>query len=172
MVLWILAVTLGLVAGSLAARISERLAFLEAKEAAQKKPRVTTVRTLYFCSGCPHNTSTRVPEGSRAAAGIGCHYMAVWMDRKTETFTHMGGEGAQWIGQAPFTEKVAMKGAAMAMASGDRLGLAHTLARLGQKPFEKEGKLENLPGMLAGWTAFRDLNAFPEQSFREWWSKR
>jgi L-lactate dehydrogenase complex protein LldF len=75
-------------------------------------------------------------------------------------------------GQAPFTERVAMKGAALAMASGDRLQLAHTFARLGQRVFEKDGKLENLPGMLAGWTAFRDLNAFPQQSFREWWSNR
>ncbi|TMG72573.1 MAG: indolepyruvate ferredoxin oxidoreductase family protein, partial [Betaproteobacteria bacterium] len=58
----------------------------------------------YFCSGCPHNTSTRVPEGSRAMAGIGCHFMALWMDRNTATFTHMGGEGAPWIGQAHFTE--------------------------------------------------------------------
>ncbi|GMW07275.1 MAG: indolepyruvate ferredoxin oxidoreductase [Nevskiales bacterium] len=60
-------------------------------------------RLPYFCSGCPHNTSTRVPEGSRALAGIGCHYMALWMDRSTATFTQMGGEGAAWIGQAPFT---------------------------------------------------------------------
>ena len=63
------------------------------------------MRQPYFCSGCPHNTSTRVPEGSRATAGIGCHFMAVWMDRNTSTFTHMGGEGAPWIGQAPFTEE-------------------------------------------------------------------
>ncbi len=61
-------------------------------------------RTPYFCSGCPHNTSTKVPEGSRALAGIGCHYMVGWMDRSTDTFTQMGGEGAPWIGQAPFTE--------------------------------------------------------------------
>ena len=60
-------------------------------------------RTPWFCSGCPHNTSTRVPEGSRAVAGIGCHYMAVWMDRSTSTFTQMGGEGVPWVGQAPFT---------------------------------------------------------------------
>ncbi len=59
-------------------------------------------RIPYFCSGCPHNTSTKVPDGSRALAGIGCHYMAQWMDRSTETFTQMGGEGVPWIGQAPF----------------------------------------------------------------------
>ncbi|MDP3525392.1 MAG: indolepyruvate ferredoxin oxidoreductase family protein, partial [Hoeflea sp.] len=62
-------------------------------------------RTPYFCSGCPHNTSTRVPEGSIAAAGIGCHFMALWMDRDTNGFTQMGGEGAQWVGQAPFTTR-------------------------------------------------------------------
>ncbi len=84
--------------------IEERLAFLDAKEKALKAPHVAFKRTPYFCSGCPHNTSTRVPDGSRAAAGIGCHFMASYMDRHTETFTQMGGEGAQWIGQAPFTE--------------------------------------------------------------------
>jgi indolepyruvate ferredoxin oxidoreductase len=62
-------------------------------------------RTPWFCSGCPHNTSTRVPEGSRALAGIGCHYMALWMDRSTATYTQMGGEGVPWVGQAPFTSE-------------------------------------------------------------------
>ena len=59
----------------------------------------------HYCSGCPHNTSTRVPEGSRALAGIGCHYMATWIyPTTTQTFSQMGGEGVAWIGQAPFTE--------------------------------------------------------------------
>ena len=62
-------------------------------------------RTPYFCSGCPHNSSTKVPEGSIAGAGIGCHFMALWMDRSTVGFTAMGGEGAQWIGQAPFSKR-------------------------------------------------------------------
>lgn len=62
-------------------------------------------RTPYFCSGCPHNTSTRLPEGSRAYAGIGCHIMAMWMDRGTSGYTHMGGEGANWIGEAPFSTR-------------------------------------------------------------------
>src|SRR5471032_592076 len=84
-------------------RYRGRLAFLDAKEKALARPRVTSIRQPYFCSGCPHNTSTRVPEGSRATAGIGCHFMAVWMERNTSTFTHMGGEGAPWIGQAPFS---------------------------------------------------------------------
>ncbi len=63
------------------------------------------VRTPYFCSGCPHNISTKVPAGSRAYAGIGCHYMVQWMDRETVGFTHMGGEGANWIGEAPFSSR-------------------------------------------------------------------
>ncbi len=84
-------------------RYRERLAFLDFKDQALRKPRVSVQRQPFFCSGCPHNTSTRVPEGSRAMAGIGCHYMALFMDRNTSTFTHMGGEGAPWIGQAPFT---------------------------------------------------------------------
>ena len=62
-------------------------------------------RTPYFCSGCPHNTSTRVPEGSRASAGIGCHYMALWMDRDTVGFTAMGGEGANWVGESYFSKQ-------------------------------------------------------------------
>jgi len=62
-------------------------------------------RLPYYCSGCPHNTSTKVPEGSRAYAGIGCHYMVQWMDRNTQGFTHMGAEGANWIGEAPFSKR-------------------------------------------------------------------
>ncbi|WP_421683768.1 indolepyruvate ferredoxin oxidoreductase family protein [Stutzerimonas urumqiensis] len=84
--------------------IQARLAFLDAKEKALAARSYNTVRTPHYCSGCPHNTSTKVPEGSRAAAGIGCHYMVQWMDRRTETFTQMGGEGVNWIGQAPFTD--------------------------------------------------------------------
>ncbi|QBF32214.1 indolepyruvate ferredoxin oxidoreductase family protein [Thalassococcus sp. S3] len=61
-------------------------------------------RLPYFCSGCPHNSSTKVPDGSRAYAGIGCHYMVQWMDRETLGYTHMGGEGANWIGEAPFSK--------------------------------------------------------------------
>ncbi len=75
------------------------------KEKALARPKISLARLPYFCSGCPHNTSTNVPEGSRATAGIGCHVMAIWMDRSTSTFTHMGGEGVPWIGQAPFTDE-------------------------------------------------------------------
>jgi indolepyruvate ferredoxin oxidoreductase len=85
-------------------RIEQRVAFLENQERALAGRSAGIVRTPYFCSGCPHNTSTKVPEGSRALAGIGCHYMAQWMDRETATYTHMGAEGVPWVGQAPFTE--------------------------------------------------------------------
>ena len=85
--------------------LAERLARLDARERQLGGGNVVPfARTPYFCSGCPHNTSTRVPEGSRALAGIGCHYLSQFMDRNTATFTQMGGEGAAWIGQAPFTE--------------------------------------------------------------------
>ncbi|MHB1123818.1 MAG: indolepyruvate ferredoxin oxidoreductase family protein [Ramlibacter sp.] len=61
-------------------------------------------RVPYFCAGCPHNTSTRVPEGSHAQAGIGCHFMASWMDRDTEGLIQMGGEGVDWVSHAMFTK--------------------------------------------------------------------
>src|ERR1700712_3009981 len=87
-----------------AARMDARIALVEAKERAMVVQAIdTSERTSFFCSGCPHNTSTRVPEGSRAVAGIGCHYMSVWMDRSTVTFSQMGGEGVSWVGQAAFT---------------------------------------------------------------------
>ncbi|MFM2345640.1 MAG: hypothetical protein RL654_393, partial [Pseudomonadota bacterium] len=93
------------VPAEVAARMDERLRVIDAREQALAAQAKTPVgeRTPWFCSGCPHNTSTRVPEGSRALAGIGCHYMATWMDRDTVTFSQMGGEGVAWVGQAPFT---------------------------------------------------------------------
>src|SRR5829696_921780 len=84
--------------------LAERIARLDARERPSGGNVIAFARTPYFCSGCPHNTSTRVPNGSRALAGIGCHYLSQFMDRNTATFTQMGGEGAAWIGQAPFTE--------------------------------------------------------------------
>ncbi len=93
-------------AADLRRRIEERVFIIEAKEKALQLPHTVINRAPTFCSGCPHNTSTHVPEGSRAVAGIGCHYMATWMpERRTETFTQMGGEGVPWIGQAPFTRE-------------------------------------------------------------------
>jgi len=87
------------------ARINAQLAIIEAKEKSLQDLNINTIgeRTPWFCSGCPHNTSTRVPEGSRAMAGIGCHFMSVWMDRSTVGFTQMGGEGVPWVGQQPFS---------------------------------------------------------------------
>ncbi|HEX7769323.1 MAG TPA: indolepyruvate ferredoxin oxidoreductase family protein, partial [Dokdonella sp.] len=84
--------------------ITSRVAWIEAKEHELTLPRANFPRVPHYCSGCPHNTSTQVPEGSRALGGIGCHYMVTWMDRRTDTFTQMGGEGVTWCGQAPFTE--------------------------------------------------------------------
>ncbi|WP_170412918.1 indolepyruvate ferredoxin oxidoreductase family protein [Ruegeria atlantica] len=77
------------------AKLSEARRADNAEEIATRLP--------YFCSGCPHNSSTKLPDGSRAYAGIGCHYMVQWMDRETTGFTQMGGEGANWIGEAPFS---------------------------------------------------------------------
>ena len=85
-----------------AARIQAQLAIIEAKETQMQTVQLNAARLPWFCSGCPHNTSTRVPEGSRAMAGIGCHFMTLWMDRSTEGFTQMGGEGVPWVGQQPF----------------------------------------------------------------------
>ncbi|MBT4039710.1 MAG: indolepyruvate ferredoxin oxidoreductase family protein, partial [Rhodospirillales bacterium] len=93
-----------LTAHGISANLFERLEQIE-----DRATRVSTLssdvkRLPYYCSGCPHNTSTVVPEGSQAAAGIGCHFMVTWMDRDTDTFTQMGAEGANWLGRAPFTK--------------------------------------------------------------------
>jgi len=85
--------------------IGQRVARLRESQRIAAETRDVAQRTPYFCSGCPHNSSTVVPEGMRAYAGIGCHYMAQWMDRSTLGFTHMGGEGANWIGEAPFSTR-------------------------------------------------------------------
>ena len=87
------------------AEVMHRIEALEAAELGRHLEPEAMQRRAYFCAGCPHNTSTRVPEGSRAYAGIGCHYMVQWMDRATEGFTQMGGEGANWIGEAPFSTR-------------------------------------------------------------------
>jgi indolepyruvate ferredoxin oxidoreductase len=92
-----------LIEPGLADRISARMRQIDQVEGRSSKAVLSIERIPYFCSGCPHNTSTQVPEGSRANAGIGCHYMAQWMDRRTDTFTQMGGEGMTWVGQAPFS---------------------------------------------------------------------
>jgi len=89
----------------IAAMLRAKADWFNGREASQVQAVSPVVRTPYFCSGCPHNTSTKVPGGSRAMAGIGCHFMAQWMDRNTETFTQMGGEGAPWTAIAPFTDE-------------------------------------------------------------------
>ena len=106
--------TPGMVAQSIVGRLKkysdmpdfdQRLARIKQIETGAKGSPPTILRTPYFCSGCPHNISTKVPDGSRSMAGIGCHGMALWMpDRNTQTITHMGAEGVNWIGQAPFSK--------------------------------------------------------------------
>jgi indolepyruvate ferredoxin oxidoreductase len=86
-------------------QIAARVAALKEAQRILAETQDVAVRIPYFCSGCPHNTSTVVPEGMRAYAGIGCHYMAQWMDRSTLGYTQMGGEGANWIGEAPFSKR-------------------------------------------------------------------
>ena len=110
--------TVGMVARTIAARLLQR----DLPEDIRKRLKATSntlqkefeagkdylppiSRTPHFCAGCPHNRSTQVPEGSKAMAGIGCHYMAHWMDRETETFTQMGAEGAPWCGIHNFTDE-------------------------------------------------------------------
>ena len=121
------------VPADIAARMDGRIAILDAKERAPLTVSTDTgERAPWFCSGCPHNTSTRVPEGSRAVAGIGCHYMTVWMDRSTSTFTQMGGEGVTWVGQAPFTKD------------------AHVFANLGDGTYFHSGLLAIRQSIAAG----------------------
>lgn len=86
------------------AKMNQRVDFVKQRQIEIDQMEATSIRMPYFCPGCPHNSSTKVPDGSQAMAGIGCHYMAIWMDRSTALNTQMGGEGAPFIGQAPFIE--------------------------------------------------------------------
>ena len=88
-----------------AARIRARADALQRAEAEAAAHEAPATRLPHFCAGCPHNTSTKLPEGSSAMAGIGCHFMVQWMERSTETFTHMGGEGVPWTAIGPFTDE-------------------------------------------------------------------
>jgi indolepyruvate ferredoxin oxidoreductase len=85
--------------------LANRVSRLKQAQSAVAAMTDVSARTPYFCSGCPHNSSTVVPQGMRAYAGIGCHFMSQWMDRNTLGWTHMGGEGANWIGEAPFSRR-------------------------------------------------------------------
>lgn len=87
------------------AELAARLAAIGAMQGKLAEVQEHAKRTPYFCSGCPHNSSTVVPDGMRAYAGIGCHYMVQWMHRDTDGFTQMGGEGANWVGEAPFSRR-------------------------------------------------------------------
>ena len=112
--------------------ITARVALLEALR--QRPAPITLARQPYFCSGCPHNRSTVLPEGSLAAAGIGCHGMALLMDRRTMGLTHMGGEGAQWVGMAPFSN------------------MKHIFQNLGDGTFFHSGSLAIRQAVAAGTT--------------------
>ena len=114
------------------ASIRGRLHYLSARGVQRRNQAPVNARSPYFCSGCPHNRSTKVPEGSRALAGIGCHYMALSMDRQTATFSQMGGEGAAWVGQAPFTRT------------------EHVFANLGDGTFVHSGSLAIRQAVAAG----------------------
>ena len=125
--------------GDIRARIQARLGIIEAKEKSLHTYHAPAERKPYYCSGCPHNTSTQVPEGSRALAGIGCHYMAIWMPdnddgstRRAEMFSQMGGEGVPWIGQAPFTNE------------------AHVFANLGDGTYFHSGTVAIRAAIAAG----------------------
>ena len=121
------------VPADIVARMDTRLAVLDAKERAMASGSTGGAdRQPWFCSGCPHNTSTKVPEGSRAMGGIGCHFMATWMDRETIGFTQMGGEGVPWVGQAHFSKR------------------PHMFANLGDGTFYHSGSLAVRQSIAAG----------------------
>lgn len=103
--------------------LKDRIKIIEQKQKELDKHTNKSMRLPFYCSGCPHNTSTKVPEGSRGLAGIGCHFMVMWMNRNTEVFSQMGGEGVQWLGQAPFTKE------------------KHVFANLGDGTYEHSGIL-------------------------------
>jgi len=86
-------------------RIEDKLRWFEDRAQLREEHTPPIIRKPYFCAGCPHNTSTNVPDGSRVGAGIGCHFMVTWMDRNDAGFSQMGGEGAQWQGMAHFTDE-------------------------------------------------------------------
>jgi indolepyruvate ferredoxin oxidoreductase len=112
--------------------LAGRVARLKDAQLALAQAQDVAIRQPYFCSGCPHNTSTVVPEGMRAYAGIGCHFMAQWMDRNTLGFTQMGGEGANWIGEAPFSKR------------------AHVFQNLGDGTYNHSGYLAIRAAIAAG----------------------
>jgi indolepyruvate ferredoxin oxidoreductase len=142
---WLFPVKGALDPNDIAIALGERiLRFHDSEELAGRVARIRDVqrvlaetqdvatRVPYFCAGCPHNSSTKVPEGHRAYAGIGCHYMVQWMDRETEGFTQMGGEGVNWIGEAPFSKR------------------SHVFQNLGDGTFNHSGVLAIRAALAAG----------------------
>jgi indolepyruvate ferredoxin oxidoreductase len=124
------------VSAAVGAGLDAQLAILQAKESAMQVIELSAIkgadRQPWFCSGCPHNTSTKVPDGSRAMAGIGCHFMSVWMGRSTVGFTQMGGEGVPWVGQQPFSNE------------------SHVFANLGDGTYFHSGLLAIRQSIAAG----------------------
>jgi indolepyruvate ferredoxin oxidoreductase len=114
--------------------LAARVMSLKEAQRALAATQDVAARLPYFCSGCPHNSSTVVPQGSRAYAGIGCHYMAQWMDRSTLGYTQMGAEGANWIGEAPFSNR------------------AHVFQNLGDGTYNHSGLLAVRAAIQAGVT--------------------
>lgn len=112
--------------------IKDRIKCIQNKQKEVEKHQDKSLRLPYYCAGCPHNTSTKVPEGSRGLAGIGCHFMVMWMNRNTDVFSQMGGEGVQWLGQAPFTEE------------------KHVFANLGDGTYEHSGILAIRAAVASG----------------------
>jgi indolepyruvate ferredoxin oxidoreductase len=112
-------------------RMRAGLARIEEARRADNAPDIAK-RTPWFCSGCPHNTSTKVPDGARAGAGIGCHVMALWMDRKTEGYTHMGAEGVNWVGESLFSKR------------------KHVFQNLGEGTYNHSGSLAIRAALAAG----------------------
>ena len=86
-------------------KLVNRVAAIDQLLSRHEKSKIGVTRMPYFCPGCPHSTGTKVPEGSKALAGIGCHFLVQSMDRNTSGYTQMGGEGASWMGMAPFTNQ-------------------------------------------------------------------
>ena len=115
-------------------RIKEKVALLKGLKGNKPERPEAATRLPYFCPGCPHNSSTVVPEGAHAYAGIGCHFMAQWMGRQTEGFTQMGGEGANWIGEAPFSKR------------------GHVFQNLGDGTYLHSGSLAIRAAVVAGTT--------------------
>lgn len=112
--------------------LDAKMAFIRAAEGRKLELTDFAVRTPHFCSGCPHNTSTKVPDGMVAYAGIGCHIMVTWMDRNTGSFTQMGGEGTNWIGEAPFSTR------------------GHVFQNLGDGTYNHSGSLAIRAAQVAG----------------------